>query len=82
MDEQQDLSLRLDEGEATIRQIMQMTGCPGLCFGIVKNDRFLAQRSYGFTGIDERKHTTEKTNFGISSLTKMFTATVCALLVV
>jgi len=59
---------------------MRITKTPGVTFGIVHENEIIYSRSLGLADISRNVPCSSNIPFGISSLTKAFTATACALL--
>lgn len=60
--------------EAFVLEKMVTTRLPGLAFALIEEGQVVHQRGMGFTNLDRRNPPTEKTMFGIGSVTKVFTA--------
>ena len=60
--------------EAFALEKMVSTRLPGLAFALIEEGRVVHQRGMGFTNLNRRNAPTEKTMFGIGSVTKVFTA--------
>jgi CubicO group peptidase (beta-lactamase class C family) len=68
------------EQRSISRDIIQVTKCPGVSYGVLYKNEVVDLQSFGMADISRGVRVTSKTIFGISSLTKAFTATACALL--
>jgi len=67
--------------DAYVAQVMQTFGVPGLSVAIVKDGKVLLAKGYGVRKMGEPAPVDTRTQFGIASNTKVFTATALALLV-
>lgn len=70
----------LGKHQNVIEEIVQITKTPGLCFGIIYNHKVIHSQSLGLADISGNLACSSDTLFEISSLTKPFTATACAVL--
>ena len=73
-----DLSSRLDK---KIEEFRKLWNIPGLAVGIVKDDRVVFEKGFGYRDIENRLPVTHETQFCIASITKSFTALAAAILV-
>ena len=64
-----------------VDSVMRAFSVPGMAVTIVKDGRVVVARGYGVKKLGERALVGPRTNFGIASNTKIFTATALALLV-
>ena len=67
--------------DAYVAQVMQTFGVPGLSVAIVKDGKVVLAKGYGVRKMGETVPVDARTQFGIASNTKVFTATALALLV-
>lgn len=68
--------IKLPEVDKKITAWMNSKNVPGLTACIVKHNRIVWSRGYGWANIEEKKHfTPDKTLFHIASVSKTFTAT-------
>jgi CubicO group peptidase (beta-lactamase class C family) len=67
--------------DAYVRRVMQTFTVPGLSVAIVKDGKVVLAKGYGVRRMNEPAPVDERTQFGIASNTKLFTATALALLV-
>ncbi|GHO44241.1 serine hydrolase [Ktedonospora formicarum] len=75
---QQDLLSELND---YVGKLLRDWNIPGLALAIVKDDETIFAKGYGIRKIGEHKPISEHTIFGISSVTKSFTAAAIGLLV-
>jgi CubicO group peptidase (beta-lactamase class C family) len=73
---------RLNQERSTIDEIVRITKTPALSFGVVYDGSIVYTHSLGKSNLSQQSPCTSDTAFAISSLTKSFTATACALLVI
>ncbi len=73
-----ELSSRL---EKKIEEFRKLWNIPGLAVGIVKDDRVVFEKGFGYRDIENKLPVTRDTQFCIASITKSFTALAAALLV-
>ncbi len=71
---------RVHRHRTTIEDILRITRCPVVSYGILYNNEVADMQSFGLANISQGTQVNSKTVFGISSLTNAFTATACALL--
>ena len=67
--------------DSFVKTIMAVTGTPGMAIAVVKGDRAILVKGYGFADIERGIPVTENTAFYIASATKAFTALTVALMV-
>lgn len=67
--------------DALIEKTMAEWMVPGMALAVVRDDEILLSRGFGVRTIRTEEPVTEKTMFGIGSMTKSFTATAMAALV-
>lgn len=67
--------------DAYVARVMRQFQVPGIGLAIVKDGRVLVAKGYGVRKLGDTARVTPRTNFGIASNTKIFTATALALLV-
>ena len=67
--------------DAYIQRVMQTFTVPGLSVAIVKDGKVVLAKGYGVRRMGDRAPADARTQFGIASNTKLFTATTLALLV-
>jgi CubicO group peptidase (beta-lactamase class C family) len=72
---------RLRGQDARIREILSITRTPGLAFGVIHDNEVVHAQPYGLADASNNTDCTIDTLFPIASITKAFTATACALLV-
>jgi CubicO group peptidase (beta-lactamase class C family) len=72
---------RLRGQDALIREILSVTRTPGLALGVVHDNEIVHAQPYGLVDASNNTGCTINTPFPIASITKAFTATACALLV-
>ena len=76
---------RFDEdaviGKEYIEKEMNRYLIPGLGLSVVKDDQVILCKGYGYRDIADQTPVTPKTQFGIASCTKSFTAMIAAMLV-
>ena len=63
-----------------IEKLIKCRKIPGLSLAIVKNDKILHARAFGYADVEKRVRASQETRFCIGSLTKAFTATLLAML--
>ena len=66
--------------DAFVQRIMSVSGVPGLSVAVVKGDRAILTKGYGFADIERKVPVTENTDFYIASTTKAFTALTMTLM--
>lgn len=71
---------RLKKHQKFIEEIIKITKTPGVSFGILFDHKVIHSQSLGLADISRNVACSSNTAFGISSLTKPFTATACAIL--
>ncbi len=64
-----------------VESVMREFEVPGLSVAIVKDGKVVVAKGYGVRSLGKPERVDSKTNFGIASNTKIFTATALALLV-
>jgi CubicO group peptidase (beta-lactamase class C family) len=64
-----------------VEQVRRQFEVPGLCVAVVKDGKVVLSRGYGVRTLGTSEKVDAKTNFGIASNTKAFTATALGLLV-
>lgn len=69
-----DLERKLEAVDQMVMQRMQMLNMPGYCLAIIKNNKVVFQKPYGFADVNQQRPVTNQTVFGLASLTKTFTA--------
>ncbi|MBL8173598.1 MAG: serine hydrolase [Bryobacterales bacterium] len=69
------------EFEATLSKAMSRHNVPGLSVGVIQNGEVVLAKGYGVRELTVRKPVTEKTVFGVGSVSKSFTAAVVAAVV-
>ena len=67
--------------DAYIQRVMETFTVPGLSVAIVKDGKLILAKGYGVRRMGDRAPVDARTQFGIASNTKLFTATALALLV-
>jgi CubicO group peptidase (beta-lactamase class C family) len=67
--------------DALVREILSITRTPGLAFGVIHDNEVVHAQPYGLADASNNSDCTIDTLFPIASITKVFTATACALLV-
>ncbi len=67
--------------EEFILGIMKNEHIPGLSIAIVKNNQLILSKGYGFANLENNVMASEKSMYGIASVTKVFTAIAVMLLV-
>lgn len=70
----------LEKCQNLIEEILEITKTPGLSFGIIYDHKVIHSQSLGLADISGNVACSNDTLFEISSLTKPFTATACAIL--
>jgi len=75
------LELRLEHLVQALEQRRRELHIPGLAIAVVKDDRIILARGFGFASLEERVAVTPATLFPIGSSTKPFTATLIGMLV-
>ena len=66
--------MKLKKLENFIFEKMSETNLPGISVRLIKDDEVLLSRGFGFRDIEDGLPSTEKTLYGIGSITKSFTA--------
>ncbi|MBS1829980.1 MAG: serine hydrolase [Acidobacteria bacterium] len=66
------------ELDAAIAKAMEQQKVPGLALGVIQNGQVIMAKGYGVRDLVSRRAVTEKTLFGMGSVTKSFTAAVVA----
>lgn len=66
------------EFDATIAKAMPQQNVPGLSVGVIQKGKVVFAKGYGVRDLQSRKPVTEKTVFGVGSVSKSFTAAVVA----
>jgi CubicO group peptidase (beta-lactamase class C family) len=67
--------------ESKIEEFRKLWNIPGLAVGIIKDDRVVFGKGFGFRDIEGRLPVTSETQFCIASITKSFTSLAAAILV-
>jgi len=67
--------------ESKIEEFRKLWNIPGLAVGIVKDDRVVFEKGFGYRDIENRLPVTRETQFCIASITKSFTSLAAAILV-
>ena len=67
--------------ESKIEEFRKLWNIPGLAVGIIKDDRVVFEKGFGYRDIENRLPVTSETQFCIASITKSFTALAAAILV-
>jgi len=67
--------------ESKIEEFRKLWNVPGLAVGIIQDDRVVFEKGFGYRDIEKRLPVTRRTQFGIASVTKSFTALAAAILV-
>lgn len=67
--------------DSTIEQLMKDWNVPGLAISIVKEDKIIYSKGYGYRDVKKELPVTPETLFAIGSCTKAFTATGLGILV-
>ncbi|XP_064636576.1 uncharacterized protein LOC135493288 [Lineus longissimus] len=73
-------SSEIGEIDSFINGMIKCRNIPGLSLAIVKKDKILHARAYGYADVEKGERATDSTRFCIGSLTKAFTATLLAML--
>ncbi|XP_033742502.1 gigasin-6-like [Pecten maximus] len=68
----------LHEFEEYVESVMRCRQVPGLTITMVKNNRVLYTKGFGYAQVEDKIRATNDTKFCIGSLTKAFTSTVLA----
>jgi len=63
-----------------IESNMQCRRVPGMFLSVLHKDHDIITRGFGYSDLRTKTNVTEKTLFGIGSVTKMFTATLIGIL--
>lgn len=66
------------EFDATLAKAMARQNVPGLSVGVIQNGQVVMAKGYGVRELTARKPVTDKTLFGVGSVSKSFTAAVVA----
>lgn len=66
------------EFDATLAKAMAQQNVPGLSVGVIQNGQVVMAKGYGVRDLTARKPVTDKTLFGVGSVSKSFTAAVVA----
>jgi CubicO group peptidase (beta-lactamase class C family) len=66
--------------DAFVQRIMSISGTPGLGVAVVRGDKPVLVKGYGFADVERQIPVTPHTAFYIASTTKAFTALTLALL--
>ncbi|MCJ1394889.1 hypothetical protein MMC18_007769 [Xylographa bjoerkii] len=72
---------RLRNLHSAIAEICEISGTPGLSYGVVHEGHVLHTDNFGFADIEAKRHATSDTVYYIGSLTKAFTAAAMGVLV-
>jgi CubicO group peptidase (beta-lactamase class C family) len=67
--------------ETYVNERMQEWNAPGVAIGVVKDNKIIYQKGFGYTNIETKQPVTPETIFAIGSNTKLFTATAAGILV-
>jgi CubicO group peptidase (beta-lactamase class C family) len=67
--------------ESQIEEFRKLWNIPGLAVGIIKDDRVVLEKGFGYRDIKNRLPVTRETQFCIASITKSFTSLAAAILV-
>ena len=70
----------LEEISSTFEKLRKDLKIPGMALVIVKNDRVIMSKGFGFRDIEGQLPVTSETNFAIGSTTKAFTSTLIGIL--
>lgn len=60
--------------EKSITELMELANCPGMAVAVVKKDKVIYSKGFGYRDIENKIPVTENTQFAIGSCTKAFTA--------
>lgn len=71
---------QVEKHKRSFEEIVQVTKTPGVSLGIIYDHKIIHSQSLGLADVSRNVACNNDTPFGISSLTKPFTATACALL--
>lgn len=63
-----------------VDQLMKEWKAPGVAVGIVKDNKLIYKKGFGYTGLDKKHKVTPETIFAIGSNTKSFTGTALGIL--
>ena len=58
-----------------VQKVCKCKNIKGLTLAVVKNDRIVMTKGFGYKNLETKEKVDEKTLFGIASLTKAFAAT-------
>jgi CubicO group peptidase (beta-lactamase class C family) len=67
--------------ESKIEEFRKLWNIPGLAVGIIKDDRVVFEKGFGYRDIENHLPVTRETQFCIASITKSFTSLTAAILV-
>ncbi len=67
--------------DAFILSVMEEWKVPGLAIAVIKDDRVILSKGYGYRDVEKKLPVTPRTLFAIGSITKSFTVTILGMLV-
>lgn len=76
-----DLTQRLSELSASLEQARQEQNIPGMAIAIVKDDKVIFTKGFGYADLENKRPVTPETIFATGSTGKAFTATLIGMLV-
>lgn len=71
---QSEIDIYLEEAEEYAKEMMAAGKIPGMSIVIVKDDKILLNKGYGFADLDEKIPVTQETLFEVASCSKSYTA--------
>jgi CubicO group peptidase (beta-lactamase class C family) len=75
------LGFSFNAASSTIDSLLSITRGPGLSCGVLRHGEVLMSLGFGFKNVSTGSKSTDRTIYGIGSMTKSFTAAACGLLV-
>ena len=76
----EDLASRLDKLEKRIEEERKKQHIPGVAIAVVKDDKVVFSKGFGYSDIETERPVTPATLFAVGSTTKAFTATLIGML--
>ncbi|MCA1626288.1 MAG: beta-lactamase family protein [Acidobacteria bacterium] len=72
---------QIEKIDSFVREKMKSKNIPGLSLAVVRDGKLLLAKGYGMANLELSVPATEKTNYSIASITKIFTAVAVMMLV-
>ena len=80
-DEPGDLTARITEGQALIRELMRQEKLPGVSVTVLRNGKQIWTEGFGYADLEQKVPVGPETRFRIGSISKTLTAALLGLLV-